>query len=264
MLQQAIDLRDEGAELNALLDKLSPEDWTRNTPFKNWTINDVIEHLHFSDYMAVLSLTDEPAFVRLGQEMADLHDTGENFADLTRRHVGKLEGRGLQARWWEYLRELCELLGNADPEKRLQWAGPTMKVRMFTTARLMETWAHGQEIYDLLGIKRVYTDRIRNVAEIGVRTFGWTFVNRGIEVPGDVPYVKLAAPSGEVWEWNEPSDANRIEGDAAEFCHVVTQGRNIADTQLRVVGDAASRWMSIAQCFAGPPEDPPPPGHRVS
>ena len=79
---------------------------------------------------------------------------------------------------------------------------------------------------------------------------------------GDFPYVKLTAPSGEVWEWNDPSTTNFVEGSATEFCQVVTQTRNIADTRLRVVGETAKRWMAIAQCFAGPPEEPPAPGSR--
>ena len=133
---------------------------------------------------------------------------------------------------------------------------------MFTTARLMETWAHGQEIYDLMRAQRTASDRIRNIAVLGVKTFGWTFVNRRVEVPSPPPYVRLVAPSGAIWEWNEPSGEEFVRGDAIDFCHVVTQGRNVADTQLKVGGDVARRWMSIAQCFAGGPAEPPKPGER--
>ena len=97
---------------------------------------------------------------------------------------------------------------------------------------------------------------------MGVNTFGWTFRNRGWEVPAEPPYLRLTAPSGDVWEWNDAGSADRIEGRAVEFCQVVTQVRNIADTGLKTSGEAARRWMSVAQCFAGPPEDPPPPGSR--
>ena len=60
----------------------------------------------------------------------------------------------------------------------------------------------------------------------------------------------------QVWAFNDPDEANMIAGDAAEFCHVVTQGRNIKDVNLEVKGESAEQWMAIAQCFAGPPEDP--------
>ena len=106
------------------------------------------------------------------------------------------------------------------------------------------------------------TDRIKNVVVIGLNTFGWTFKNRKLAVPTGIPYLRLSAPSGEIWEWNPPSEENCIEGSSVEFCQVVTQVRNIADTTLRVVGETATAWMSIAQCFAGPPQDPPEPGTR--
>lgn len=154
-------------------------------------------------------------------------------------------------------------LGNLDPDQRLRWFGPDMGVRMFTTARMMETWAHGQEIYDLKRIERVANDRIRHICVIGVKTFAWTFINRRLQVPGPPPRVRLTAPSGAIWDWNERSESGRIEGDALDFCQVVTQVRNIADTALEVEGEVAARWMSIAQCFAGGPVDPPKLGQRT-
>ena len=134
---------------------------------------------------------------------------------------------------------------------------------MFTTARYMETWAHAQEIYDLKQVERRHTDRVQNIVAIGARTFGWTFANRGLEPPGPPPHLLLTAPSGEVWSYNDPSDVDRIEGKAVDFCLTVTQVRNVGDTDLRVTGDVANQWMSIAQCFAGAPTDPPPVGYRV-
>jgi uncharacterized protein (TIGR03084 family) len=74
--------------------------------------------------------------------------------------------------------------------------------------------------------------------------------------------VRLVAPSGEIWEWNDPSEEESVRGDAVDFCQVVTQTRNIADTPLEVTGSLATRWMSIAQCFAGGAVDPPKPGVR--
>ena len=42
MQQQAADLHEEGHELNEVLKTLGEDDWDRNTPFKNWTVNDVM------------------------------------------------------------------------------------------------------------------------------------------------------------------------------------------------------------------------------
>jgi uncharacterized protein (TIGR03084 family) len=264
MLEQVRDLREEGDELYELLNTLDESDWERQTPFKNWTVRDVVEHLHFSDRLAVLSLKSDQEFLKAAEAMGKaIVEEGLDLKACARREIGTLRPGELLKLWRDYFVEMCELLDAADPKARLKWFGPDMGVRMFTTARQMETWAHGQDIYDLLRRPREYTDRIKNIAVIGVKTFGWTFVNRGLEVPAEIPYVRLTAPSGEIWEWNQPNDDDRVEGLASEFCHVVTQGRNVSDTQLRVVGETATRWMAIAQCFAGGPEDPPKPGLRT-
>jgi uncharacterized protein (TIGR03084 family) len=114
-----------------------------------------------------------------------------------------------------------------------------------------------------LGVGRTSTDRLRNIAEIGVRTYGWTFANRQRAVPGPAPYVRLTAPSGGMWTWNDLTPDNAVTGDALAFCQVVAQTRNVADTNLQVTGEPATIWMSLAQCFAGPPVDPPAPGTRI-
>jgi uncharacterized protein (TIGR03084 family) len=260
-MQQAHDLLEEGNELNDMLTQLNPSDWERTTPFKGWSINNVITHLHASDRVAALALS-EPETLR--EIVAQWLTPEEVLQNGVIRDLPTLDsGPGLREQWHESLIELCKLLEDLEPSVRIPWYGPDMSARMFTTARQMETWAHGQDIYDLLKVKRTHTDRIKNIAVIGVRTFGWSFAHRGLEIPNDVPYVCLTGPSSAVWEWNEPNEANRIDGSAIEFCHVVTQGRNITDTALNVVGDTASRWMSIAQCFAGNVADPPAPGERT-
>ena len=263
MLQESLDLRAEADELHAFLRTLDAGDWARPTPFLGWTPWDVVAHLHFFDRISLLSLNDADAFAVKRKALIEGMVAGISGAELTRRELGQLEPAELLDQWLGACHDMAEQLGASDPKRRLPWFGPDMGVRMFTTARYMETWAHGQDVYDLMRASRSYTDRILNVAVLGVRTFGWTFVNRGLEVPGDPPYVRLVAPSEAIWEWNPPSDENRVAGSALEFCRVVTQGRNVADTALEVVGDIATRWMAIAQCFAGGPADPPKPGSRA-
>ena len=257
-MEQADDLRAEGAALYELLQGIGDDAWSRVTPFKNYTVHDVISHLHTTDLAATVALREPERF----RELAARRDPalritsgGESPDDM--------DGPALREQWLRYLNELCDLLDQVDIKMRVPWFGPDMSVRMFASARQMETWAHGQDIYDLERAARTNTDRIRNIAQIGVRTYGWTFVNRGEAVPEPAPYVHLTAPSGAIWEWNEPDEANCVRGDAVQFCHVVTQGRNIADTTLTVVGDNATRWMAVAQCFAGGPQEPPAPGERA-
>ncbi len=264
MLAQAVDFQAEADALRTLLTRLTDPDWERATLFKGWTVNDIVQHLHDSDLMAAASVAGPEPFMLMQAEVQVLRDGGMNRLQATRHRLGHLTGRHLLDRWHEQVVDLCGKLSAMPPETRLKWFGPDMGVRMFSTARQMETWAHGQAIHDLMGVERESTDRLRNIAEIGVRTFGWTFVNRGIPIPGPMPYLRLTAPSGAAWEWNDPSPTNSVEGSALHFCQVVTQVRNIADTALKVTGDPAASWMRLAQCFAGPPEDPPLPGTRFT
>jgi uncharacterized protein (TIGR03084 family) len=263
MQQQAADLRAEGEELNQLLESLEAGDWDRNTPFKNWTVNDVMTHLHQGDWMQVLTMTDESRFVELSAARRAARERNDGTTGLEESGFAPVQGPALREQWYAYFQQMCDLMAASDPKRRVKWAGPDMSIRMAATARQMETWAHGQDIYDLLHRPRTSTDRIKNIAVLGVKTFGWTFANRGEPLPGDMPYVRLTAPSGEIWDWGQPDDGNKVEGSALEFCQVVTQGRNIADVNLTVVGEPAQTWMAVAQCFAGAANDPPAPGHRA-
>ena len=261
MFQQVSDFRDESEALYRLMQPLGEEAFGAVTQFKQWTFNDILGHLHLWNHAADLSLADEAAFQAfLGQVMQSV--ASGSLRAFEKQWLAGLSGRELLERWYGFVRDMSKRFGAADPQARVKWAGPDMSVRSSITARLMETWAHGQAIYDALGVERVDADRIRNIAVLGVNTFGWTFRNRRQEVPPRMPYVRLTAPSGSLWEWGEPSETDRVEGSATEFCQVVTQTRNVQDTALCVNGDTATEWMSIAQCFAGPPEQPPAPGTR--
>lgn len=262
MLQVSVDLRDEVDELHDFLTALSSENWERETQFMRWTPWDVVAHLHYFDLVSMVALEGEEIFAPERKALFAAIAAGSTNKKLHRARFADLDAAALLENWRRTAHELAEALGKSDPKRRLPWFGPDMGVSMFTTARYMETWAHGQEIYDLVGAPRTHTDRIRNIATIGVKTFGWTFVNRKLEVPGPMPYVRIVAPSGEVWEWSEPSETDCVRGNALDFCQVVTQGRNVADTKLEVTGPVATQWMAIAQCFAGGPVDPPAPGTR--
>ena len=261
MFPQVVDFLDESEALCELISSLSDDEFQRQTQFKNWTINEVIGHLHIWNRAADLALSNPQAFQQFLTEVMASVQQGQ-LRQFEREWLDGLQGCALRDRWQESYREMCQRFGAADPKSRMKWAGPDMSVRSGITARLMETWAHGQAIYDLLGVERVDSDRIKNIVILGINTFGWTFRNRELPVPELSPELQLTAPSGETWVFNEPNSANRIKGTATEFCQVVTQVRNVADTNLNVNGKIASEWMEIAQCFAGPPTDPPTPGLR--
>jgi uncharacterized protein (TIGR03084 family) len=258
-MQQAQDFCDESAALAERLVTLSDAYFERPTLFKGWTINNILRHLHVWNIAAGRSLDGEDAFAAFLSALMG-GERGLSFNAMESRYLEGLSGAALLSAWRdEYLR-LSERFSATDPKARLKWVGPDMSAISSITARLMETWSHAQAVYDVLGVVRANTDRIGNIVRLGVNTFGWTFKNRKEEPPGPMPRLCLTAPSGAVWEYGEGDDL--ITGLAAEFCQVVTQCRNIGDTQLQVTGPVAERWMAIAQCFAGPPQDPPPVGAR--
>jgi uncharacterized protein (TIGR03084 family) len=128
-----------------------------------------------------------------------------------------------------------------------------MSVASSVTARLMETWAHGQDVFDALGETRRPTSRLRHIAHLGVNTFGFAYQLNGREVPTAAVRVELTAPDGSRWDWGPQDAQNRVVGSAVEFCLVVTQRRHRSDTGLEISGQVAQEWMSIAQAFAGAP-----------
>ncbi|MCR8827043.1 TIGR03084 family metal-binding protein [Pseudosulfitobacter koreensis] len=261
-MQQAEDFRNETDALAAILRPLADAEFDRETLFKGWTIDDVIGHLHLFNVAAAKSLESDAAFAEFFAPIREGMEKGTSLRELQYPWLAGLRGRGLMEEWLRAAHSLADAYAETDPKKRLKWAGPEMSALSSVTARLMETWAHGQEVFDALGKTRTEHDRIRSIAHLGVATYGWTFANRGLDVPQPAPFVRLTGPSGDVWTWNDAQPDNRVEGTAVDFAKVVCQTRNVADTDLTTTGDAAARWMEIAQCFAGPPEDPPSPGAR--
>ena len=129
------------------------------------------------------------------------------------------------------------------------------------TARQMETWAHGFEVFDLFGATRNETDRIRNIVVLGVNTFGWSHQVHGLACSAKNAGARADRAFGRRLDVRR-AGRGRISGTALDFAAVVTQTRALEDTTLSVEGDIARIWMENAQCFAGPPETPPAPGSR--
>lgn len=261
MIEEATDFHDESLALRRLLDGKMPALQQLPTQFKQWTIADIVRHLHAWNWAALLSARSSTEFKTYFARAVPFIEK-INVREFERAEFGHLDGDGLLKEWWQSVEQIAETFRGLDPRQRLSWGGPSMSARSCISARLMETWSHGQAIYDLLGIEREDTDRIKSIAVLGMNTFKWSFSVKNLEPPAERPSVLLGAPSGAEWAWDNERSSNIIRGDAVAFCQVVTQTRNIADTSLLVIGDDARRWMEIAQCFAGPPSYPPLPGTR--
>lgn len=260
MNQICDDFLAESRALAAILTDLPDAEFRTVTSFQAWTIDDVLVHLHLWNGLVQLALTEPDRFRDFLAKFMPLPLPVQRRA-LENDSV-KERGQSLLRAWRDGFERLAKAWRSLDPKQRMIWAGPDMSVRTALTARLMETWAHGQEVFDVLGLARQERDTVRNVAIIGAQTFKWSFIVRGLTPPSSMPAVHLSLPSGAPLELGGDPASGLIEGSAVEFAQVVAQTRNIDDTSLRVTGDVARRWMEIAQAFAGQPATPPARGTR--
>ncbi|MEO7398216.1 MAG: TIGR03084 family metal-binding protein [Ilumatobacteraceae bacterium] len=250
-----LDLEAETAVLTAQLAPLGRhgthgDGWSTSTPADGWTVKDQVVHLAFFDQAVTTALTDPERF--RGEVAAAMAGSTDFVGAVTEAYSGRT-GAEVMA-WFTTARAaMMEAFVHADLSVRVPWYGPEMSVASALTARIMETWAHGQDIFDALGTRHPPTAAMRQVAHIGVRALPNSFVSHGREVPADPVRLEIVGPDGAEWIWGPDDAANRICGIAEEFCLVVTQRRHVADTGLVIVGDVATEWLSIAQAFAGPP-----------
>lgn len=246
------DLRAEADEIDALVRALPPNEWSRPTPAAGWTVAHQIAHLAWTDERALLAATDPKGFQAEFAEYASRADAGlDRVVDA---EATRLSQRPDLLDWWRAGRANLAATLLALPEgTKLPWYGPPMSAASMATARLMETWAHGQDVADALGVRRTPTARLRHVAHIGVRTRDFAYLVRDKQAPAEQFRVELMGPGEELWTWGPEDAAQRVTGPALEFCLLVTQRVHRADTALVAVGEDADAWLDIAQAFAGPP-----------
>lgn len=248
------DLEAESAELEALVAPLPPAQWELPTPAAGWTIAHQIGHLTWTDEVAARSATDArtggTAFTELLTEAAARVST---FVDDAAAEAAGTPAPELLRRWRDGRAALDKALRAVPEGAKVAWFGPPMRPGSMATARLMETWAHGQDVADALGVRRAATDRLRAVAHIGVRTRDFAYAVRELPPPAEEFRVELIAPSGALWTWGPADARQRVTGPAADFCLLVTQRRHPDDLAVVATGAAAAEWLTIAQAFAGPP-----------
>ncbi len=254
------DLLAEQRSLDDIVAGLGDDRWALPTPSPRWSVADQIAHLTYFDHAAAVAITDPEGFQALLAELigADVADEADGD-DLTLGSYRAMSPAELLDRWRANRADLAAASATLDDATRIAWYGPSMGSKSFLTARLMECWAHGQDIADALGVERTSTDRLRHVARLGFITRAWSYLNRGLEPPADPVRVELTLPSGETLTFGPDDAADSIVGPALDFCLVVTQRRHADDTALAITGESAREWMDMAQAYAGPPSDGPSP-----
>ena len=239
----------EYEDLAVLLDGVGEAGWDAPTPAEGWTVRDQITHLAYFDAAAVTAITDPEAFSEL---RARADGAVGDFVEEVRREQAGRPGPGA-AQWLREERaRLVAAARDLPGDRRVPWFGPDMSVTSKITARIMETWAHGQDVADALGRTRPATPRLRHVAHIGVRARPYSYLVRDLAPPEGEVRVELRSPEGETWAWGPPDAPDRVTGDAVDFCLVVTQRRHVDDTRLAATPGPARQWLEIAQAFAGP------------
>jgi uncharacterized protein (TIGR03084 family) len=249
------DLRDESSDVDRMVADLPTSGWAQATPAAGWTIRHQIAHLAWTDQASLLAIRDPDAFTASLSAALELPDSfvdkgTESFID---------EPASLLARWRAGREELATTLAAQPAGTRIAWYGTTMSPVSMATARIMETWAHGGDIADALGLARAPTARLRHIAHLGHRTLGYSFLAHGRPVPSAAVGLRLTAPDGGQWRFGPDDAADQVSGPALDFCRLVTQRAHRSDLALVATGPVADEWLDIAQCFAGPPGAGRPP-----
>ncbi|WP_216216518.1 TIGR03084 family metal-binding protein [Amycolatopsis aidingensis] len=243
------DLAAESGELDELVAALPAAEWSRPTPAAGWTIAHQIAHLAWTDDEALIAASRPAEFpAEVEQALAD-----PAFVDTGAERGSRLPPAELLDRWRRGRAELAAALAVVPEGTKVPWFGPPMSPASMASARMMETWAHGQDVADTLGVRREPTGRLWHIARFGVRTRDFAFGLNSLAPPAEEFRVELTAPDGDTWTFGPATAAQRLTGGALDFCLVVTQRRHPADTDLRPEGEDVWRWLGIAQAFAGPP-----------
>lgn len=248
------DLGHESDALAAALAGLPRDQWELPTPAAGWSIRDQISHLAFFDDAARLAMADHDGFRSFADELVA---GGMDFPDRVAERYRQLAPADLMNWFAEARGGLLTEFGAEDPKRRLPWFGPDMSVASSATARLMETWAHSQDVYDAIGVAHPPSPGLHSIAHLGVATFAFAHILNGLEVPRDPVRVELESPDGDSWHWGPPEADNRVCGPALHFVLTVTQRRHWTETDLTAHGAVARSWLDIAQAFAGAPSRRP-------
>ncbi|RKN42752.1 TIGR03084 family metal-binding protein [Micromonospora endolithica] len=242
------DLAEESGQLDNLVAGRPPADWDRPTPAPGWTVGHQIAHLTWTDHVALLAVTDTESFYA---SVSSAPDPARLVDDGAAEFLGP--PAQLLPRWRTGRTALAAVLAAAPPGEKVPWYGTRMSPASMVTARIMETWAHGEDIADALGVIRPATARLRHVAHLGFRTLGHGFAAHGRAVPAAPMRVELTAPQGDTWAYGPADATDRVTGPALDFCLLVTQRRHRDDLALVATGPVADAWLDVAQAFAGPP-----------
>ena len=243
------DLAAEVASLAAVVDPLDDDALVLATPADGWNVADQLGHLAAFDDHGARAITDPDGF---RAEVAELQAAGANPVEDAVAMGRTMAPSAVRIWWTDASARMRHAAGTLQAAQRLPWYGPDMGALSFVTARLMETWAHGQDVRDAFGLGPSVSDRLRHVVDLGVRARPYSYMVRGLEVPAAAVRVEALAPDGSTWTWGPDDADDRLAGTALDLALLLTQRRHLTDLSVEVAGPVAGEWAGIAQAYAGP------------
>jgi uncharacterized protein (TIGR03084 family) len=236
------DLVAEQQFLDQSLQRIPIKVWDLVTPNEPWTVRDTIAHLaDFEDLGA--DALQEGERIKKWQAANDIEP-------LRQEPIKK--GRNMRPQdvieWWRGGRaRVVEPLSHMSAEDRLPWIAGDMSARTFATFRLTETWLHGLDIYETLGIEVEDTPRIRHVCWFGWKTLPYAFKQAG-EVYEPVR-VEVIGPGYSKWIYGPEDTDQLIKGSASDWARVVVKRTTVEKTRLKISGEHAEKAAKLAQTF---------------
>jgi uncharacterized protein (TIGR03084 family) len=236
------DLVAEQQFLDQSLQRIPIKVWDLVTPNKPWTVRDTIAHLADFEDLGADALQDGDR-IKEWQAATDIEA-------LRQKPIKK--GRSMRPQdvieWWRGGRaRVVEPLSHMSAEDRLPWIAGDMSARTFATFRLTETWLHGLDIYQTLGIEVEDTPRIRHVCWLGWRTLPYAFKLAGEHY--EPVRVEVIGPGYSKWVYGPEDTDQLIKGSASDWARVAVRRVDVKKTCLKVSGDHAEKAVQLAQTF---------------
>jgi uncharacterized protein (TIGR03084 family) len=239
------------AELAALVDACSSDDWERPTRCEGWDVASVLLHLAQTDELAATSARGELDPLEGGLMSAAAADaTVDGAAAASVDGERAAGGDAIRDRWRAATKETQAAFAVADPHTRVTWVTNLLSVQTLAATRLSECWIHTGDIASALGVEQPSTDRLRFIARLAWRTLPYAFEQEGVAMHGPVE-LDLTGPNGDVWRFEPESPAlTTITGSAAEFCDVAARRVDARDTALVGSGPDAVDALRLVRTYA--------------
>ena len=248
----------EGEALDGLLAPLPDDDWRTPTPAPGWTIAHQVTHLVSVFRLAALAAARPEAFAAFQTDLRG-RDFGDAVESALSEHLS-LPPQQLLQTWREQRATTVQALSAVPPEALVPWLVRPLLPAVLTSAGLMETFAHGQDIADALGVHREATDRLTPIVAFAVHTRDFGYLARGLTPPQEPFRFEIESPSGALMTFGPEDASQRITGPALDFCLLTARRRHRDDLRVTAEGQLADQWLDIAQAYRGPAGDGRRPG----